>query len=142
MYNYYTYTAAFQCPVLLDIPSGEVEFSSRTPGSTATYTCNFGFVLQGDEQRVCMENETWSGEPPTCLRKFRFHSCYLIPDVPFLFVYYCKYYYYYPQKQHVLICPTLPMALLTFKATLQEVQQSTCAIQAYPSLEAHVEFAT
>ena len=86
----YTYTAAFQCPVLFDIPNGEVEFSSRTPGSTATYTCNFGFVLQGDEQRVCMENETWSGEPPTCLRKFKFHSCYLIPDVPFLFVYYCK----------------------------------------------------
>ena len=82
----YICTAAFQCPVLFDIANGEVEFSSRTPGSTATYTCNFGFVLQGDEQRVCMENETWSGEPPTCLRKFRFHSYYLIPDVPFLFV--------------------------------------------------------
>ena len=84
--EYISYTAAFQCPELFDIPNGEVEFSSRTPGSTATYTCDFGFVLQGDEQRVCMENETWSGEPPTCLRKFKFHSYYPIPDIPFLFL--------------------------------------------------------
>ena len=78
LYWLFFYTAAFQCPELFDIPNGEVEFSSRTPGSTATYTCDFGFVLQGDEQRVCMENETWSGEPPTCFRKFKFLSYYPI----------------------------------------------------------------
>lgn len=74
-------TAAFQCPELFDVPNGEVELSGRTPGSTATYTCNFGFVLQGDSQRVCMENETWSGQPPTCFRKLISHSNYSIPTL-------------------------------------------------------------
>ena len=55
-----------------------MEFSSRT--------CDFGFVLQGDEQRVCIENETWSGELPTCFRKFKFCSYYPIPDIPLPFL--------------------------------------------------------
>ena len=100
------YTAAFQCPELFDIPNGEVEFLSRTPGSIATYTCDFGFVLQGDEQRVCMENETWSGEPPTCFRKFKSHSRCPIPDAPFLFLYYRAIIYHNLSAETT--CPDLP----------------------------------
>ena len=57
-----------QCPELFDIANGEVMFTSRTLGAVANYTCRFGFKLEGDEQRVCLENEAWSGQPPTCSR--------------------------------------------------------------------------
>lgn len=55
------------CPDL-DITNGMVSFSgdTTTPGSTATYTCNFGFVLNGDTSRTCQDNLTWTGSDPTC----------------------------------------------------------------------------
>ena len=39
-------------------------------GSTATYTCNDGFRLEGEETRKCEATALWSGEAPTCVRKF------------------------------------------------------------------------
>ena len=61
--------AAFQCPELFNITNGVVSVLSRVPGAVATYTCNFGFELRGDGQRECLENETWTGEEPTCFRE-------------------------------------------------------------------------
>ena len=35
--------------------------------SVATYTCSRGYVLDGQEERVCQENGSWSHERPVCL---------------------------------------------------------------------------
>ena len=61
--------AAFQCPELFNITNGAVSVASRIPGSIATYMCDFGFELLGDSQRECLENETWTGEEPSCFRE-------------------------------------------------------------------------
>ena len=37
-----------------------------TFGSIATYVCDTGFNLIGDMQRICQENEDWSGSEPIC----------------------------------------------------------------------------
>lgn len=37
-----------------------------TLGSKAMYTCNIGFMLEGDMTRICQSNGQWSGEAPTC----------------------------------------------------------------------------
>ena len=45
-------------------------------GTEATYTCEAGFYLEGNEVRVCMDDDgmdaigVWSGQEPSCVRKF------------------------------------------------------------------------
>jgi hypothetical protein len=41
--------------------------SSTTFGTTATYACNTGYNLQGNANRTCQANATWSGTAPTCV---------------------------------------------------------------------------
>ena len=43
-------------------------------GSIARYTCDFGFMLVGNQERVCQSNTTWSGALPFCIRELK---CYL-----------------------------------------------------------------
>ena len=81
------------CGPLSDPRSGDVDFSSTTFNSKATYSCDKGYVLVGIELRVCQANGDWSGESPTCkskyLRKKRFHSMlweYVQVDLCFSFV--------------------------------------------------------
>ena len=39
-------------------------------GSTATYSCNPGFILLGKfNVRTCLNSGKWSGQAPTCRRK-------------------------------------------------------------------------
>ena len=58
------------CDDLPDPTNGQVELSGDTPGSTAQYTCNSGFVLIGDKTRMCQDDGDWSGEAPVCECKF------------------------------------------------------------------------
>ena len=60
-----------ECPCLDDIPNGSVSLSGNTTGDIAMYTCDDVFELVGDPTRVCMNDTTWSGEPPTCRRKLK-----------------------------------------------------------------------
>ena len=57
------------CEDLTDPADGEVSINdaSRVEGSTATYTCNAGFLMSGSSQRVCQESGMWSGVVPICL---------------------------------------------------------------------------
>ena len=66
-----------ECPSLDDIPNGSVSLSGNTTGDIAVYTCDDGFELVGDPTRVCMNDTTWSGEPPTCRRKLK-QQCYTL----------------------------------------------------------------
>ena len=39
-------------------------------GATATYTCNTGYTLNGNNTRTCQASGTWTGSDPTCNREF------------------------------------------------------------------------
>ncbi len=69
------------CPPLLAITNGTISYSPDvTPdydlGTEATYTCDTGFYLEGNEVRTCMDGdgmnatEVWSGQEPSCVCKF------------------------------------------------------------------------
>ena len=48
---------------------------STTFGSVVNHTCNVGFVLNGANQRECLESGNWSEPLPSCEGKYRYHSC-------------------------------------------------------------------
>ena len=54
------------CPELPDPLNGEVTWDDLTDGSIATYSCDTGYQLSGDETRIC-ERGQWTGNEPTCL---------------------------------------------------------------------------
>lgn len=58
----------FMCPQLQNPGNGSVTLSMDTlEMSTATYSCNFGFVqIAGNTSRTCQVDGSWSGEAPTC----------------------------------------------------------------------------
>ena len=37
-----------------------------TCGTTISYSCNFGFQVQGQNSLTCGENGLWNGNPPFC----------------------------------------------------------------------------
>ena len=51
---------------------GSRTINSTIVGSVVMYSCNEGFMLEGDENRVCQSNQEWSGELPNCIREFFF----------------------------------------------------------------------
>ena len=54
------------CAALADPANGQVTVNPDTlEDSIATYSCNIGFDLNGDETRTCF-NSSWGGEAPTC----------------------------------------------------------------------------
>ena len=55
------------CPTLMEPENGLITLSIESPGSTtATYSCDTGYVLAGgDSVRTCTA-EVWDGTDPTC----------------------------------------------------------------------------
>ena len=53
---------------------------SLTVGTIAEYSCNSSYLLVGQSQRTCMEDQqrsatgVWSGDPPLCLGEFYFQE--------------------------------------------------------------------
>ena len=90
---YFDFYTAVQCPLLSDPDNGQVTLESTVFLSVATYSCNEGFILNGDETRTCQSDEQWSGNDPTCERKNIINSIFL-----------CSYYFdFYTAVQ----CPLL-----------------------------------
>ena len=53
--------------------NGSIKFSSSLlqPGTTATYSCNKGFLLTGgDSVRTCQQDGTYTGNAPSCVGEF------------------------------------------------------------------------
>ena len=50
-------------------PNGTVMWDDLIEGFIATYYCNKGFKLSGDETRTCTDR-VWTGQEPICLRKY------------------------------------------------------------------------
>ncbi len=66
--------AEIECSVLPAPDGGSVRLSGLIVGSTATYQCNTGYVLEGESVRICQEDGTWSGVEPTCRCMFCFSN--------------------------------------------------------------------
>ena len=70
-----TFQLLADCGDLDDIDNGEVSFNATTEGSTATYSCDAGYELNGDTTRTCLADGTWSGTEPQCQGTYR-NSCH------------------------------------------------------------------
>ena len=46
--------------------NGQVSVEEVTFTSVATYSCDDGFMLNGNKRRTCQADGTWSGDNPTC----------------------------------------------------------------------------
>ncbi|XP_056409085.1 sushi repeat-containing protein SRPX2 [Hyla sarda] len=57
-----------RCHVLPPIPYGALQCTSGVyEGSRCHYTCSPGYQIEGDRNRVCMEDGLWSGGEPFCV---------------------------------------------------------------------------
>ena len=66
----YVLPAAVSCGPAPKAPAnGQRRGSGTTFGSTVTYSCNPGYILQGDNRRTCMADRQWSGVTTHCSRK-------------------------------------------------------------------------
>jgi hypothetical protein len=54
------------CPEAPVITGGKIKISGRRAGSTATYTCDHGYVLIGQDVMSCGLGGEWTGKPPSC----------------------------------------------------------------------------
>ena len=59
---------ATECSDLNNPNNGQVSLSGTTIGSTASYSCDAGYELEGDKTRTCQSNGQWSGREPSCTR--------------------------------------------------------------------------
>ena len=60
------------CEELQNPTNGQVSMTGQSTGSTATYTCDSGYELIGDDTRTC-EDGVWTGEEPTCIGIIHIH---------------------------------------------------------------------
>ena len=61
--------SAVDCGTLPTPANGQVNQTAGTTfGQTATYSCNTGYNLVGDNTRTCQATRNWSGSEPTCER--------------------------------------------------------------------------
>ena len=65
----FCYPVTAGCPVLTDPTNGAVVSTGTSPGSTATYTCNTGYKLEGQMSRTCGADIQWTPGEPVCLGK-------------------------------------------------------------------------
>ena len=57
------------CGSLNNPANGQVSHTAgTTEGQNATYSCNTGYNLMGDNTRTCQATGEWSGSEPTCER--------------------------------------------------------------------------
>lgn len=55
-----------ECVTLRNPANGMVTTTGNDFGSRARYRCHSGYLLVGDQARVCEANGYWSGQDPEC----------------------------------------------------------------------------
>lgn len=60
------YCAYKWCPVLNQIPNGFLNVSSYSENSVASYQCNSGYKLIGNDTRQCLLGGKWTNQEPFC----------------------------------------------------------------------------
>ena len=68
VHNVFLLSTVVDCNALSDPANGQVSTNGTTFGETATYSCNTGYNLVGDNTRTCQATGNWSGSAPTCQR--------------------------------------------------------------------------
>ncbi|KAG9478161.1 sushi repeat-containing protein SRPX2 isoform X1 [Eleutherodactylus coqui] len=64
----YAHCRRIRCHVLPAIPNGSYQCTASVyEGSRCDYTCSPGYLIEGDRNRVCMEDGLWSGGEPFCV---------------------------------------------------------------------------
>ena len=58
------------CHYLMAPANGHKSSSDSTCGATVTFECDECYDLEGQGKISCLENETWSGDEPTCTGQF------------------------------------------------------------------------
>ena len=58
--------AAIDCGIPPEVEYGVSSMNGSTLHSVAMYNCSTGYKLNGNNHVVCQQNESWSGEQPTC----------------------------------------------------------------------------
>ena len=70
------YLTVVVCGALSGPACGQVSHTAGTTlGRTATYSCNTGYNLIGDNTRTCQAMGMWSGSESTCLRMLLSFAC-------------------------------------------------------------------
>ena len=80
VHNVFLLSTVVDCNALSDPANGQVSTSGTTFGETATYSCNTGYNLVGDNTRTCQATGNWSGSEPTCERML------LLSNIPIKYV--------------------------------------------------------
>ena len=62
---FWLYTV-LECEDLASPANGQVTLNGTAFGSIAIYSCDDGYVLNGNEMRICQSSGEWSGDEPTC----------------------------------------------------------------------------
>ena len=62
VYSYLVVT----CDDLDDPGHGAVSYTATVYDSVASYSCDAGYSLSGDDERRCMQSGEWSGTAPSC----------------------------------------------------------------------------
>lgn len=57
------------CGELNLLANGNVDVPSTTYDSVATYTCDDGYTLMGNDKRTCQNSAMWTGSDPSCESK-------------------------------------------------------------------------
>ena len=66
---YILLSTVVDCSTLTNPANGQVNHTAGTSlGEAATYSCNTGYNLVGDNTRTCQADGMWSGSAPTCER--------------------------------------------------------------------------
>ena len=60
------FSIAVPCGTLNNPTNGQVSAEGNTFGSQASYSCSEGYVLNGNNIRMCQSDRQWSGSEPTC----------------------------------------------------------------------------
>jgi hypothetical protein len=60
------YCAYKWCPVLQQISNGQLNVTSYSENSLATYQCNSGYKLIGNDTRQCLLGGKWTNQEPFC----------------------------------------------------------------------------
>ncbi|KAL4218057.1 hypothetical protein ACF0H5_022795 [Mactra antiquata] len=63
----YHYSCDTECRPPPTINHGNVSIQGLLVDDTATYACEYGYVLSGDELRFCQNDSLWSGIAPFCV---------------------------------------------------------------------------
>ena len=72
---HHTFGIVVDCGPLPPPDNGKVVTSGTTYNSRATYTCNNGYILNGEVSRTCHHNQSWIPiMAPVCIRKLCIES--------------------------------------------------------------------